>query len=174
MAENNDKANQAAAGKKMPWKTALVLVAVLLVEGLAVSALFWFAGKPAEVRADGSTADQTALLQQPIEVLVVEDRFQNTRTGRTYLYDTQVFIILARQHEQSVAAAMESMKAQINSDIATIFRRAEPAHLLEPELATLRRQISAALTRHLGHDEEGEPIVQEVLIPKCMQYRADL
>lgn len=174
MAEQNDKEKQGGAAKKLPWKTVLVLVAVLLVEGLAVSALFWFAGKPAEVRADGSTADQTAVLKQPVEVLVVEDRFQNTRTGRPYLYDTQVYVILARQHEQAVAASLESMKAQIHSDVATIFRRAEPSHLLEPELATLRRQIQAALTRHIGHDDEGEPIVQEVLIPKCMQYRADL
>lgn len=174
MAEQNDNAKQKTGGKKLPLKTILVLVAVLLVEGLAVSALFWFAGKPADVRADGSAMEQAALREEPVEVLVVEDRFQNTRTGRTYLYSTEVYIVLANKHQDRVTADLESMKAQVHSDIATIFRRAEPAHLLEPELATLRRQIRATLDKHLGFDEEGNPIVQEVLIPKCIPFRADL
>ena len=173
MAEQNEQEKKSAS-KKVPWKTVAVLAAVLLLEGVGVSALFWFAGKPAEVRADGASMDEAALLKQPVEVLVVEDRFQNTRTGRTYLYDTQVFIVLAKQHQAQVTKDLEAMNAQVHSAIATIFRRAEPAHLLEPELATLRRQIHAALNEHIGHDEEGKAIVQEVLIPKCMQYRADL
>jgi len=63
---------------------------------------------------------------------------------------------------------------RVSTDIAEVFRKAEPSHLLEPELATLRRQIKAALTDRLGYDADNEPLVMEVVIPRCKQYRADL
>jgi len=65
------------------------------------------------------------------------------------------------------------MAAQVASDIATIFRRAEPAHLGEPTLATVTRQIMASLDERIGRDAEGKSLVQEVLMKKCIQYRVD-
>ncbi|MFA9478658.1 hypothetical protein ACERK3_10155 [Phycisphaerales bacterium AB-hyl4] len=155
-------------------KTVLVLVAILALEAAAISAVFLLSGGPEDARAAGAAEDEAALAEQPVEVLVIADKFQNTRTGRSYLYDTEVYIVTQRRWRGSVEQRIDSMEAQLTSDVATIFRRAEPAHLLEPELATLTRQLEAAMNRRLGKDEEGEPLVQEVLIRKLMRFRGDL
>ena len=66
------------------------------------------------------------------------------------------------------------MAAQISADIRTIVSRAEPNHLLEPTLATIKRQIKAALDKRLGRDEDGNSRVDHVVITKFTQFRADL
>ncbi len=164
----------ASSGRKLPVKTVAVLAAVLLLEAGAISAAFIFAGGPAPVQAESGYEDDRARLEQPVETLVLADKFQNTRTGRAYLYDTEIFVVVKTKNQSNIEGRVDQMKAQITTDIATIFRRAEPTHLLEPELSTLTRQIRAALDGRLGIDEDGQPYVQEVLIKKCMQFRADM
>lgn len=159
--------------KKLPIKTAAILTVALVLEAVAISAAFMFAGGPATVHAEGAPHDEAALAEQPVELLVAADKYQNTRTGRPYLYDTEIYLVTKAKFQEDMEAKIEMMGAQISTDIATIFRRAEPAHLLEPELSTLTRQIRAALDNRLGFDEDGKPFVDEVLIKKCMQFRAD-
>jgi len=176
MAEEAKKPDTAAAAdagkKKLPLKTLVLLAAVLLIEGVAISTVFILAG-PADVKAEGALPDPQALLDQPAEVLVLADKFQNTRRGRAYLYDTEVFIVVATKNKQPIEASIEAKKAAITADIATIIRKAEPAHLMEHELATLRRQIHAALDKRLGYQPDGTPFIQEVLITRCDEYRSD-
>ena len=66
------------------------------------------------------------------------------------------------------------MAAQISGDIRAIIGLAEPNHLLEPTLATIKRQIRSALDKHLGRDEDGNSYVDEVVITKFTQFRADM
>lgn len=176
MAEKNaPKSNEAAPVKKrLPLKTLLVLAAVLLVEAAAISAAFLLHGGPSSVKGDATIEDLAAVLEQPVEELVVQDKFQNTKSGRTFLYDTEIYIVIRRKHQKEVQEQLKAMSAQITTDIAMIFRRADPAHLLEPTLATITRQINAALDERLGVDEHGKSRVEQVLIRKCIQYRADL
>lgn len=174
--EKTDEAiDQAQVPKRgLPLKTMLVLAVVLVIEGVAISAAFLLAGGPAEVRADGAAVDEAALLEMPMEILVAEGKFQNTRSGRSYLYDTEVWIVVKKKNEQLVTKTLEASKAQIETDISRIFRRAEPAYLMEPELSTLTRQVRAALDERIGHDGQGQAIILEVLIPECKRYRSDL
>ena len=171
----NETNEQTQAPKKgLPIKTILVLAVVLLIEGVAISAAFLLAGGPAEVKADGAAIDEAAMLEMPTEVVVADGKFQNTRSGRSYLYDTEVWIVIKKKNRELVEQTLESSKAQIGTDISRIFRRAEPAYLIEPELSTLTRQVRAALDERIGHDGEGEAIILEVLIPECKRYRSDL
>jgi flagellar basal body-associated protein FliL len=167
------KEADAPAKKKFPLKSLVILLAVLLVEGIAISAAFLLSGGPQKLEASSEAEDKAALAEKPVEALVIADKFQNTRTGRTYLYDTEIYVLIKTKHEERVKKMLESMKAQIATDIATIFRRAEPGHLLEPSLATLQRQIKASLDDMLGKDEQGNSIVDKVLITKCTQIRLD-
>ena len=174
--KNNDApapADGPAEKKGLPIKAIIAVLVVLLIEGAAISAAFLMAGGPQEVKADAAAVDLAAQAEQPVEVLVIADKFQNTRSGRSYIYDTEVYIVVRRKHEADVTETIENMNARISTDIAEIFRKAAHTHLLEPELSTLRRQISAALTDRLQYDEEDNPLVMEVVIPKCKQYRAD-
>ncbi len=175
MAEQvKDEAAPEQEKRKLPLKTIIILAAVLLVEAAVISAVFLLSGGPAEVRADGNVDERAAVLEQPVEVLVIADKFQNTRTGRAYLYDTEIYIEIRRKHQGDVEQRIDTMRQGIKEDIAKVFRKAEPAHLLETELSTIRRQIRAALDERLGRDEQGEPYVERVVIPKCHQFRADM
>lgn len=184
MAEQNKAAASAApaaeaapaagAAKGLPIKSLGILAAVLVIEAVVISAAFLFAGRPAEVKAEGAIKDDTAHLDEAVEIALVAEKFQNTRTGRTYIYDTDIYILVRRKNEAKVNERLESMAAQISADIALLFRKAEPAYLLEPTLATITRQIKASLDLRLGLDPEGHSMVQEVVIKKYTQYRADL
>lgn len=171
MAEEGNE-NQAAQ-KKVPLKMFLIFSVVLMIEGVAISLVFLLSSGPEPVKADGAAMDLEALAEQPVEVLVIADKFQNTRTGRSYLYDTEVYIVIRQKYQEDVESDIETKRAQITADIATIFRRAEPAHLREFELATLRRQIEAALKNRLKPAEDNTSVIEEVLIGKCTEIRAD-
>ena len=52
--------------------------------------------------------------------------------------------------------------------------RATPAELPELFLATIKRQIKVALDGRLGRDDEGRSWVEQVVVTKFTQFRADL
>ncbi len=172
MAEQAEAKNKQSS--KVSFKTLLILMAVLTLEAAVIVGLFLLMGGPTEVRADLAGEDEVARAEQPVEVPVISDRFQNTRTGRSYLFEADIYVIVQQRHREHVLEQLQQMNAQITSDIATIFRRAEPAHLSESELATLTRQIQAALDERLGYDEDGEPYVRDALIGRLTRFRGDM
>lgn len=177
MADENKQQADAGAPegkKKLPIKTAIVLLAALLIEGAAISTVFILAKGPEPLKADATVADEMAEAERHVEVLVIADKFQNTRTGRSYLYDTEIYVVIHNKDLDQIKQSIESMKAQLSTEIATIFRRAEPSYMMEPDLATLTRQINAVLQKKLGVDAEGEPYVIGTLIEKCIRIRADM
>jgi len=175
--ENNTDAASApeeGAKKKLPIKTLVVLLVALLIEGVAITAVFMFAKGPEPIRADAGLADDLADEEKQVEVLVIAEKFQNTRTGRSYLYDTEVYVLISKKYVDDVEANILGMQAQISTELATIFRRAEPSYLMEPNLATLTRQVGTVLVDKIGTDSDSEPYVQGTLIKKCIRIRADM
>lgn len=172
--EKPEAESPAEPQKKMKVKTVGLVAGVLLLEALIISSAFFFAGKPADVKGDAAVMDEQAAMEKPVEVLVVADKFQNAKSGRTYLYDTEVYIVIRKKYEEKLNMQLEAMRAQITTDISRVFRRAEPTHLLEPTMATITRQIEAALEERLGPDEAGESRIDEVLISKCTRFRSDM
>ncbi len=154
-------------------KVAIAVVVILLLEVGTVVVTMMLTGGPKSVEGHSTLTDQQAEQARPVELMVIKDQFPNQRTGRVYLYDTEIWITVQKRESERVKAQVQNMQATIATDLAVIFRRAEPAHLTEPTLATLNRQIKAALDERVGRDAEGRPILQEVLIKKCTQFRAD-
>jgi flagellar basal body-associated protein FliL len=172
--ENKNDAPDAEGKKKLPIKTALILLVALLIEGAAISAVFIMAKGPETIKADAGLADELADEEKQVEVLVISEKFQNTRTGRSYLYDTEVYVLIRKKHLDDVEASIQEMQAQISTELATIFRRAEPSYLMEPNLATLTRQVGTVLVDKIGTDSDSEPFVLGTLIKKCIRIRADM
>ena len=173
-----EEATDAAAGgeekkKGLPLLPIIAVAAVLLIEAAVIVALFMFSGGPSEVKAEPGVADEVAQGEEPAEVLVLSGKFQNNKSGRSFMYDTEVYVVVKQRNLEEMETKKEQMQASITKDITTIFRRAEPSHLREQELATLTRQVSAALESRFGNDPNDEPYVQEVLITKCMEFASD-
>ncbi len=160
--------------RSVNFKTLGIILGMFLLEGLAITAVFLWAGAPAEVQAEDEAATLAAQNERIVEVLVLEERFPNNLSGRAYVYETEIYIHARRKHEEMVKEKIEGMTAQIKGDIAEIFRASKPSELIETSLGTLNRRIRAKLDERLGRDEEGNEYVKQVLIPKCTQFRADL
>ncbi len=170
------KAEAAPVGEKkkgLPLKPIIAVAVVLLLEAVVIVGLFSLGGGPGEIQAEPGVADEVALGEKPAESLVVAGKFQNTRTGRSFMYDTEIYVVVKQKNLEQVEKRKEAMHASITKDITTIFRRAEPSFLREQELATLTRQVKAVLNERFGSDNDGEPVIQEVLIAKCMEFASD-
>jgi flagellar basal body-associated protein FliL len=165
---------QAPAKKALPIKTILILVVALLIEGVAITGAFLLSKGPETIKADASLPDELADMEKEVEVLVIADKFQNTRTGRSYLYDTEIYVMIRNKNVEIVDETIQSRQAQLSTEIATIFRRAEPSYLMDPDLATLTRQVAAVVTDKIGLDSDSEPFVIGTLIKKCIRIRADM
>ncbi len=163
-----------AAAKAVSKKTIFILGGVFVLEGLAITAVFLLAGGPTNTGADGPDLDLIAAGEKPFELRLVDDKFPNTLSGRTYLYETEIFIKIRQKHQEDIEQKLETMAAQIKADVAEIFRAAEPSHLRETSLATIKRQIRARLAQRLGRDVDGGEYIEEILIPRCTQFRADM
>ena len=163
---------QAAPKKKIP-KTALFVVAILLLEAVTVVITFSMSGGPATAKADRQIAALVDDSNQQVEELVLEDKFPNSRRGDVYLYDTQIYAVVRKKHQEKVKGQIKSMSAQIHADLGTVFRRADPSFMHEDELQTLTRQIKAVLDERFGRDPEGEPVIQRIVITKCTEYRIE-
>lgn len=172
--EKKDGAPEAEEKKKgLPLMPIITVAGVLVIEAVVIVALFMFSGGPSDVKAEPGIADEIALGEKPAEALVVAGKFQNTQSGRSYMYDTEIYIVVKQKHHLFIEERIAAMQASIQRDITTIFRRATPNHLREQELATLTRQVKASLDALFGRDENDEPFVQEVLISKCMEFASD-
>jgi len=154
-------------------KLVIVLGAVVLIEAVAIFGVLLLGGGPDPVEASQAAADEQLELEKPAELLVVAEKFQNIKSGRPFIYDTEISIVVQQKNVDLLATRIENRLARISSDIGIIFRSAEPAFLIEPELSTLKRQVTAKLNERLGMDPDtGEAYIQEVLI-KTKQFRAD-
>lgn len=174
MAEANE-GEAPAKRRRLPLKTLLVLGAVMLMEIGTVAVVFAFVGRTPPVSAEGAVPDETRLLEELVELLAIDDKFSNQKRGETYIYSTEIYVTVRRKHQERVASELERMKARITTDVATVISRATPSHFAEPTLATLTRQVQEVMLRRIGSDPEDEeqPLVHEVLIKKCMPYKAD-
>jgi len=114
--------------------------------------------------AGGGTAKQA-------ELLAVEFRAPNKRTGRTFLYDVAIFVSVPGNKAEEAKKVLEQRKALISDRVRTIIAQSDPEKLgggSEPGLETLRRQVKYQLDEIMG-----EGMVTEVLVPRCIPFRAD-
>ena len=124
-------------------------------------------GKPAEPGKDGKGKDK-----KTAEVQILELRATNRVSGRTLLFDVNIVVRVKAEHEEQVKAKIGENKGLITDRVRTIMAQSDPEKLgggTEPGLETFRRQVKYQLDDILGPG-----IVDEVLVPRCIPFRADL
>lgn len=173
-AENQAQGAEGEAPKKGGKKVIIIVAVAMVVEALVIAGVFMMNQGPSDVQALTELEDAEKDANRPVEILVAADKFQNTRSGKPFLFDTEVHVITKTKHEEVVNEKIENMQSRISSDITTIFLRAEPAYLNEPERQTLTRQIKASLEERLGTDPDGENYVLDVVISRMKRFNADL
>ncbi|MBX2852207.1 MAG: hypothetical protein KTR15_10715 [Phycisphaeraceae bacterium] len=176
MAEEDNNTEQAPAKKKLPMKMIIILAVVMVVEGAIFGAAYFILGdKPPAVQAEGLDEDDKASEFELVEVLLIGDKFQNTRQGaQAYLYDATVYVVVQERHRAIIETEIEDQMARISQEVTEVFARAEPAQLNEPDRLTLKRQILDRCEKRFGDDAEGEPYVRAVVISNWKRFSTDL
>lgn len=176
MADEENNAEEITGKKKLPMKMIIIIAIVMVVEGAIFGAGFiLFGEKPPSVAAQGLKEDQDAAQFDLVELLLVGDKFQNTRQGvQAYLYDATIYVVVQQRHQSHIETEIESNMARISQEIAEVFARAEPAQLNEPNRLTLKRQIKERCEKRFGEDADGEPYVRDVVISNWKRFSADL
>lgn len=104
------------------------------------------------------------------ETLVVKDKFPNNQTGRAWLWDVEVFVQVRNKRLDTVTATLTTRAAEVKTGIARIWRTGQHAYFNEPGLETLTRQVREFLNGIVGTSSDGEPLIERVLIPRCVGF----
>ena len=161
--------------------TPMLLGLVMLVEaGVLFAGFKFFGGGPAPVQGaelvhdphaqDGEAGDKPNPKKR-VELAVLDFKAPNKLTGRTFLYDVSIYIVTRDELKEKVRQTIAEREATIKDRIRTIVAQSDPDKLgggSEPGLETLRRQVKYQLDEIVG-----EGLIDEVLIPRCIPYRAD-
>jgi flagellar basal body-associated protein FliL len=188
-----DKSAAAAGDKKsaakggMLTKLPVLLGGVMILEAAVLFAGFKFLGgaphtaagaelnnpdKPAAgASAGGAASNDPNDAQRPCEVELVDFRSPNKTSGRTFLYDVSIYVVTKAVYLDKVKGIIADREALIKDRVRTIIAQSDPEKLgggSEPGLETLRRQVKYQLDEIIG-----DGLIDEVLVPKCIPYRAD-
>lgn len=155
------------AKKTKKMGTAVIVGVVMVVEGVALfGAMKFLGGKPDHAEAAEHAEAASKPVVEDEEIQVVQLRALNVKSGRPVLYSLKVFVRVPSDKAESIKKTLEKKRATVEDSVARIVRSADPSHLSEDGLETLRRQIQFELGR-LTNDASG---VSEILIPECTPY----
>jgi hypothetical protein len=161
--------------KKSGLKTIIMVAGIVVVEAVAIVGIMSIAGGPDEVRAD---PDLEAIAvdegEKICEVLVLDAKLPNNRSGVTYLFDTEIYVQVKQKHADRVTAELDQFQNEIKAEIAAIWRMTDPDQFREAKLQTLTRKVEAWLDERYGRDEAtGEAIVSKCVIIMGTGFRID-
>jgi len=105
------------------------------------------------------------------ELKLIELKAPNKQSGRTYVYDLKIVVMVKGKVAEEVEKTISEREALIQDRLRTIIAQSDPEKLgggSEPGLETLRRQVKYQLDEIIG-----EARIDEVLVPRCNPFRTD-
>jgi flagellar basal body-associated protein FliL len=172
MSDNAPQETTSVPKARSPMKMIAIIATIMLIEGGAVY-FFMLKSGPQAIHAAEVVTSNEPDPDESIEIPLLAEKFQNMQTGRVWVWDTQIVLKVKRRNEIYVKRQLESRAAEVAEGVAMIFRRAQHAHLREPGLETINRQLTAFLADMLGKDSDNKPRVDRVILPKCKGFPAD-
>lgn len=173
MADQDDTAQSEETGGKKKKKLMPILVGLaMVIEGAGVFAVMKIMGGPATVDAS-ELVEEVDSQETPVEVMLLDARFQNLQTGRVWGWDAEIYIKVRNKNLEQVNEIQERHKAEIQAGVGLIFRRAQDRHLREPGLETLNRQLKVYVDEVFGHDTDDMPRIERVIIAELKGFPMD-
>jgi len=172
VADEETKDQDKPKGKK---NTMLVVAAMMLLEAVGVYVLVGIiGGGPSSAGASEIQGLEQLDEEAPVEILLVEDRFQNLDSGRVWGWQTEVYLKVRKKNEAAVNEILARDAAEIREGVALIFRKARDRHLREPGMETLSHQLMAYAVEVFGLDGDELPVVDKIIIAKLKGTPEDL
>ncbi len=174
---------------------------MLAIEAAGIAGALYFIGKPESAEAAGEHEEaEEAHAEEPegdaahgdeshgsgdaapsagdankiVEVLIVEERLLNSRSGMHYLYETEIWVHVRKRNEAAVLSELEQCRNEIKAEVIAMWRTAMPEQLEEPRMENLTRKVQAMLQERFGKDEKSkEPRIEKALIVAGPGFRVD-
>ena len=161
--------------KKSPLRMIILVGGILALEAVVIiGAMMLLGGPPPVEAAEAAATLETPESERIVEILVLDARLTNNKSGVTYLYGTEIYVQVKRLHSDRVSEELEQFRHEIKSEITAIWRTAEARHFQEPRLETLTRRVRTMLTDRFGVDHErDEPIISKCVIVMGMGFRIE-
>ncbi len=145
--------------------TISVVTVIMLVESVVILGITMMISEPAKVNATDPVTVFDAPEEEIVEILVLDAKLPNNRSGITFLYDTEVYVQVKRKFEDRVTGEFKQFRNEIRAEITAIWRTSDPRVFEEPMLQTLTRKVYALLNNRFGIDpQEGEPVMSKCVI----------
>lgn len=167
-----DEANhdQAGKGQRSGRKSQLLIVALLmLVEGvgiIVVARAMHSEPDSAQAAETGGKGDGAGGAGEDLaEIELAECRPTNRITGKLISFQIRVSALVDSAGREQTERMIKAKKERIQDRINFVIRSAEPAHLAEPGLETIKRRIKAELDELFDDDR----IIRAVLVPEFLQ-----
>ena len=166
-AETDAAAAPSAKRRMVPF-----LIVALLMVGEGVGVFFLAkAINPAPVSAfaggagGGQPRDGGTVTGGLAEVAVAECRPSNMMAGKFVTFHIRVSGLVASVDEERAKDLVRANQSRLEDGVNTVIRKAQPNHLGEPGLETIRRRLK--------HEFDGifddEQLIKRVLIPQMLQ-----
>lgn len=164
--------DSSSSKKKLPLKTIVIVLAMLVIEaGVLIGAITMFGGPSKAVADDGVVEPSPDELL--VEIPVVHEKFNNSATGRVWLWDTEVLVQVREKDQAAIEETLARRQAEIRTGISAIVASAQHGYFTEPGRQTLTRQLTDYLREVFKQRGETESRVTMVLVPKCVGMPAD-
>ena len=154
----------------------LGIIALLMVgEGAGVFFLTKAIGpSPSAARADGETGGNAengeSGYDEMVEVDLAECRPTNRMLGKLITYQIRVTVLVAKVDQERAEELVDANESRLRDRVNYVLRSADPAHLDEPGLQTIKRRIKFEIDK-LFRDER---LIKAVLIPQLLQSRGSV
>ncbi len=161
--------------RRSPRRLVIVVGGILVLEAVLIIGAMMFLGGPAEVEA----AEVAAVLTTPeeeriVEILVLDAKLPNNKSGVTYLYDLEIYVQVKKRYADKVSDEFQQFRNEIKSEITAIWRTAQVRHFQEPRLESLTRRVQRMLSDRFGVDRRrDEPIISKCVIVMGMGFRIE-
>ena len=143
-----------------------VIVGIMILEGGGIFvAMKFFGSGPGSAQGMGLVADSdpTARAVDYVELLVVKFKAPNMKSGKTCMYDLEVYTRIKPDRAEDLKEILLKCEATVKDRLNRLVRSAEQETLREDGLETLRLQIRHELSAIIGD----EKLIEEILIPRC-------
>ncbi|KPK76562.1 MAG: hypothetical protein AMJ79_06270 [Phycisphaerae bacterium SM23_30] len=168
MAEQNNPIGMEQNPKhKLPLKTIIIILGVLLMEGSTIVAFKVFSKpSPAEGSSPIEGTAETPAKDEAEIALAEKFSVDNHMAGRTTLVVTMdVSIKVKKIKEDDVKTRVEANKAEILDSIRTLVASAQLDQLKEPDKQVIKREIKTAVEKIIGKE-----LIETVLITDWKTY----
>ncbi|MBT8487031.1 MAG: hypothetical protein KJO43_15745, partial [Phycisphaerae bacterium] len=149
---------------------------LLVGEAAVLVGAMMFIGKDPDVAAANDAELDPILAEQEkiVEVLVLDAKLPNAKSGVSYLYTTESYAQVKNKHSDVINEKVQQFYNEIKAEISAIWRTSEPHHFQEPKLENLTRKVHALLNERFGiDDDDGEPILTKCVIVMGTGFRVD-